>query len=117
MASAKLSNPTINKWFNTEAFINPPNYTFGNVPRTLPNVRGPNAFAMDISMVKSTPITERVQSQFRVEAFNALNHPVFGLPNMTFSPGSDGMNQSGTFGTITAATPGREIQLALKLLF
>lgn len=116
-ASAKLSHPTIDKWFNTEAFINPPNYTFGNVPRTLPNVRGPNAFNMDISMVKNTSITERLRSEFRVEAFNALNHPVFGLPNTTFSPGSDGMNQSGTFGTITSATSGREIQFALKLLF
>lgn len=113
----KLAHPTVSEWFNTEAFKNPPNYTFGNVPRTLPNVRGPSATNSDISLIKTTSITEKVRSELRVEAFNALNHPIFGMPNMTFSPGSDGLNQSGTFGTITSATAGREIQFALKLLF
>jgi hypothetical protein len=68
-------------------------------------------------MFKTTAITERLRSEFRVEAFNALNHPIFGMPNMTFAPGPDGLNQSGTFGVITSATDGREIQLALKLIF
>jgi hypothetical protein len=113
----KLAHPTVAEWFNTQAFINPSNYTFGNVPRTLPNVRGPSATNSDISLIKRTPITERVMSELRIEAFNAFNHPIFGLPNTTFSPGSDGLNQSGTFGTITAATDGRELQFALKLLF
>jgi hypothetical protein len=115
--SAKLSHPSAKEWFNTAAFINPANYTFGNVPRTLPNVRGPSATNSDISLIKTTSITERIRSEFRVEAFNAFNHPILGLPNMTFSPGSNGLNSSGTFGTITSATDGREIQLALKLLF
>jgi hypothetical protein len=115
--SAKLSHPTINQWFNTAAFINPPNYTFGNVPRTLPNVRGPSALNSDISLFKITGLTERLKTEFRVEAFNAFNHPTFNLPNMSFSAGSSGLNSSGTFGTITSATAGRELQLALKLLF
>lgn len=115
--NVKLAHPTINEWFNTQAFVNPPNYTFGNVPRTLPNVRGPSAFNADISMMKNTAITERLRTELRVEAFNALNHPIFGLPGMAFSPGADGLNQSGTFGTITSATAGREIQFALKLMF
>jgi hypothetical protein len=38
---AKLDNPTPERWFDTGAFINPPLYTFGNVGRTLPDVRGP----------------------------------------------------------------------------
>lgn len=115
--SAKLSHPTINEWFNTAAFVNPPNYTFGNVPRTLPNVRGPSALNSDISLFKTTGITERLRMEFRAEAFNAFNHPTFNLPNMSFSPGSNGLNQSGTFGVISSSTDGRELQLALKLLF
>lgn len=115
--SVKLPHPTINEWFNTAAFINPPNYTFGNVPRTLPNVREASALNSDISLFKTTGVTERLKAEFRVEAFNAFNHPTFGLPGMTFSPGSNGLNSSGTFGTITSATNGRELQLALKLLF
>lgn len=115
--SAKLAHPTVTEWFNTAAFINPPNYTFGDVPRTLPNVRGPSALNSDISLFKTTAITERLKTEFRVEAFNAFNHPTFGMPNTTFTPGSNGLNSSGTFGTITSATDGRELQLALKLLF
>ncbi|MES2391823.1 MAG: carboxypeptidase regulatory-like domain-containing protein [Acidobacteriota bacterium] len=115
--SAKLPNPTIKQWFNTAAFINPPTYTFGNVPRTLPNVRGPSAFDSDISLIKTTAITEKLRLEFRVEAFNALNHPVFGLPSMAFVPGSNGLNSSGTFGTITSAAEPRNFQLAAKLVF
>lgn len=115
--SAKLSHPTINEWFNTAAFVNPPDYTFGNVPRTLPNVRGPSALNSDISLFKTTGITEHLKSEFRVEAFNAFNHPTFGMPNTSFTAGSNGLNSNGSFGTITTATDGRELQLALKLLF
>ena len=38
--SAKIDDPSGARWFNTDAFINPPNYTFGNVGRILPDVRG-----------------------------------------------------------------------------
>jgi len=40
-----------------------------------------------------------------------------GLPNTTFSPGPDGRNRSGAFGTITSARDARNVQLALKLVF
>jgi hypothetical protein len=115
--SAKLDNPNITKWFNTAAFINPPDYTFGNVPRTLPNVRGPGVINVDLSAIKVTKITERIAFELRVEAFNVFNHPNFNLPNMTFVPGTNGLNQSGTFGTITSAADGRQIQLAGKIRF
>ena len=29
------------EWFNPQAFVDPPDYTFGNVPRFLGNLRGP----------------------------------------------------------------------------
>jgi hypothetical protein len=115
--SAKLENPTISKWFNTAAFVNPPDYTFGNVPRTLPNVRGPGVVNVDLSLFKVTPITERLKLELRAEAFNLFNHPNFFMPNMTFSPGANGLNQSATFGTITNAADPRQIQLAAKLRF
>lgn len=115
--SAKLPHPTISKWFNTAAFINPPIYTYGNVSRTLPNVRGPGVFVMDLSLFKTVKLFERLDAQFRAEAFNALNHPNFGLPSTGFSPGSNGLNASSTFGTITSAADGRALQLAVKLMF
>lgn len=116
--SAKSDHPTIEHWFNIAAFKNPAtDYTYGNVPRTLPNVRGPGVINSDLSLFKVTPIWENLKLELRAEAFNVFNHPNFGLPNMTFVPGTNGLSSSGTFGTITAAADPRQIQLAAKLRF
>ena len=44
---------------------------------------GPGFHNVDFSLLKNTPITERMNLQFRSEFFNALNHPNFGLPGST----------------------------------
>ncbi|HYZ86308.1 MAG TPA: hypothetical protein VE621_17985, partial [Bryobacteraceae bacterium] len=115
--SAKLDNPDRNGWFDKTQFINPPLYTFGNVGRTLPDVRGPGTVNWDLSVIKNTRFAERYNLQFRAEAFNFLNAVNLGLPNLTFVPGADGRNTSGAFGTITTARDARNIQLALKFIF
>jgi hypothetical protein len=117
--SAKLSSDerTRFRWFDTSQFVNPPAWTFGNVGRTLPDVRGPGIFNIDASVVKNTKLTERFTIQFRAEAFNALNHVNYMNPNVTFVPGPDGRNASGSFGVISSAREPRIGQLALKLLF
>jgi hypothetical protein len=115
--SAKLDNPTADRWFDTTQFVNPPTFTLGNVGRTLPDVRNPGTFNMDLSLIKDTQITERTRLQFRAEAFNWLNHVNLGLVNASFSPGPDGRNQSGAFGTITSARDARILQFGLKLIF
>jgi hypothetical protein len=115
--SAELDNGTAQRWFDTTQFINPALFTFGNVGRTLPDVRTPGTVNWDLSFIKNTRIVERVNLQFRAEMFNFLNHVNLGIPNTAFSPGPDGRNQSGTFGTITSARDARTIQMALKLTF
>ena len=115
--SAKLENGTAQKWFDTTQFLNPTPFTFGNIGRTLPNVRSPGTVNWDLSFIKNTRIVERVNLQFRAEMFNFLNHVNLGLPALGFSPGADGRNQSGTFGTVTSARDARTIQMALKLMF
>jgi hypothetical protein len=116
-ASAKVANPTAARWFNTDAFVNPPDFTYGNIGRTLPDVRSPGTVNWDISLLKTTAITERVNLQFRAEAFNAFNHVNLGLPGTTFVPGANGKNSSGTFGVISSARDPRQIQLGMKLRF
>lgn len=115
--SAKLNNPSAARWFNTDAFVNPPNFTYGNIGRTLPDVRGPGTFNWDLSFIKNTRLTERYNLQFRAEMFNFLNSVNLGLPALGFSPGANGRNISGTFATITSARDARNIQLGLKLQF
>ncbi len=115
--SAALSNPNATEWFDVTAFVNPPLYQLGNVGRTLPDVRAPGAFNMDLSAIKDTRLFERASLQFRAEAFNWLNHVNLGIPNAAFAPGPNGTNQSGSLGTISSARDARIIQFALKLVF
>ena len=115
--TANLDNPSAAKWFNPDAFINPPNYTFGTIGRALPDVRGPGTFNWDLSLMKNTRITEKLNLQFRAESFNFLNSVNLGIPNGGFSAGPNGKNQSGSFAVITSARDARTIQFGLKLLF
>jgi hypothetical protein len=109
---AKISNPTIDRWFNTAAFSVPTPYTLGNVSRTLPNVHADSVFGIDLSLFKDFPVREGMKLQFRAEAFNVTNTPTFAAPN--------GNVNATTFGVVTATafTPKpRELQLALKFFF
>ena len=115
--SAALENPSAAKWFNTGAFVNPPTYTYGNVGRTLPDVRGPGLFNLDLSVTKDTQVSERMRVQLRVESFNVLNSVNLNRPGTTFVPGPTGQNQSAAFGVITSARDGRSLQFGLKLYF
>ncbi len=115
--SAKLDNPTVDRWFDTTQFVNPTQFTFGNVGKTLPDVRTPGTVNWDLSFIKNTRIVERMNLQFRAEMFNFLNHVNLGAPNTGFVAGPNGFNQSGNFGRITSARDARTIQLALKLSF
>lgn len=115
--SAKLANPTPAEWFNTAVFVNPPLYTYGNLGRVLPDVRNPGLVNLDLSLVKNFSLREKARLQFRAEAFNVMNHVNLGFVSAGFSPGTNGFNASGTFGTITSARDPRSLQLALKLSF
>ncbi len=108
--SAKLDSPTMDRWFDTTVFSQAPNFTFGNLSRTLPDVRMPSQNNVDASLFKNFPVTERMNVQFRAEAFNATNHPTLG------APGTDVTNV-GSFGVITTKSGSRQLQLALKLTF
>ncbi len=106
-----LSNP--NQWYNPNAFVRPAAGTFGNLGRGV--FSGPGLATVDVSTFKNIIITERVNLQFRVEAFNLLNRANFAAPNqLVFS----GAAISPTAGLITSTvTTSRQIQLGLKLVF
>ena len=99
---------TADRWFNTAAFATPAAFTFGNVGRN--TVYGPGRQTLDLALQREFAMTETIKVQVRAEAFNALNHTNLGTPNRFVN--------TPQFGTITeAATPGREIQLGLRVSF
>ncbi len=99
---------TADDWFNPAAFATPPAFTYGDAGRN--SVYGPGLQTMDIAIQRSFRLTEKLNFQFRGEAFNALNKVNLGTPNRFVN--------TPQFGTITMAmTPGREIQLGARLSF
>jgi TonB dependent receptor len=97
-------------WFNTAGYQNPPLYQFGNVSRN--SMYGPGVIQWDSSLLKNFPVHNEQQLQFRFEAFNAANHPNFGLPGAVF--GSSTFSQ---ISTLAQASSNRELQLSLKYVF
>lgn len=117
---------TPQQYFNPAAFLAPAYGTVGNLGRD--TLVGPGMGNADLSLLKSTQVTERIRTQFRAEFFNVLNHTNFATPNpVVFTSGptqGSPANQnasvvaSPTAGVITAtATTSRQIQFGLKVLF
>ena len=115
----KLVGKTPVQWVNPASFAAPAAGTYGTMQRN--SLVGPGFATMDLSVFKDTPITERVNSQFRVEMFNVFNRVNLSQPGATFGTSSFGVSSS-TIGNTNGAPgigPGEpfNIQLALKILF
>jgi Carboxypeptidase regulatory-like domain len=107
-----VGNPNIGpetpaEWFNTAAFALPAQGTFGTAGRNV--VSGPGLIDLDLSLQKEAILHERLKLQFRLDAYNSLNHPNFNLPGRIFG--------AANFGVIGSAADPRELQWAVKLLF
>ena len=80
---------------------------YGSIGRNI--INGPATNRTDFSLMKDIAVRERLRLQFRSEFFNAFNQVTLSAPNTSAS--------AANFGRITGASSGREIQLALKLLW
>lgn len=110
VGNPNLANPTIGEWFNTAAFVAPPAFTFGTLGRN--TLRGDGDQNLDLSLFRSFPITESKRLEFRAEAFNSTNTPIWGIP------GSNVSGNPALFGRVTAtANSPRILQFALKFYF
>jgi len=109
-------------WLNPDAFANPTPGTFGNTHRN--EFYGPGYSDVDFSVFKNTPITERVNTQFRVEMFNLFNRYNFGSPGGV-NPNTTGATSLSITQTIDSwnYAPGIgsgapfNTQLSLKIIF
>lgn len=115
-------------YLNPAAFVSPPTAagcttltgcsalgTFGNLERNA--YPGPHQVQFDAEISRYFPIHENVKLNFRIEAFNVLNHPIFSNPNAGFS--SNGLTAAGSFGLISGTTGegARVFQGAVKIIF
>ncbi|MDX1982089.1 MAG: carboxypeptidase regulatory-like domain-containing protein [Bryobacteraceae bacterium] len=105
------------RWFDTDAFRNPADFTIGNAPRTLPTTRGPGLADISFSLFKTFSFLERFRLETRWEMFNAINTVNYNNPNVSFSPNRTGQNINANFGRITSALEPRRMQLGLRLAF
>ncbi len=110
LSGDRSTSDKVNEWFNNSVFRQPAPFTFGNGPRTLPDVRAPGVRQMDFSVFKEFHFSERRSLQLRGEFFNLTNTPNFGAPGLTFGTGAFGMISSQT------NTP-RQIQFGMKAYF
>lgn len=109
-ATAGSISSRIDGFLNPAAFSTAAAGTFGNLSRTI-GVRGPSPQkSWDIGLLKNVAIFESLKGQFRLEAINAFNTPIFRLTNTTFG--------SSTFGKITSqANFARVMQISLRLMW
>jgi len=99
-----------NYFVDNTVFQRPDDFTLGNAPRALGNVRTPTSFTTSMSLGKQFQIRETMNFEFRIEADNALNHPVFGTPNTSVDDDN--------FGKVTYTSVGpRQVQLGMKFNF
>ena len=99
----------IDSYINTAAFSSAPQFTFGNLSRTI-GLRSPGTINWDLSLIKTFSIYERFKGQFRAEAINAMNTPQFNGPNSNFGNANFGkITQQGNFP--------RYIQLGVRMTF
>lgn len=125
LLKAGFSGPIIlgtqQEWFNPAAFTAPTAGTFSDLGRG--SFSGPGLADLDLSLFKTTPLTERTNLEFRAEFFNILNRVNFGPPNTTVFTsstvnGTTVFSPSASAGLIsTLATNPRQIQFGLKLIF
>uniref|UniRef100_Q01NB5 TonB-dependent receptor n=1 Tax=Solibacter usitatus (strain Ellin6076) TaxID=234267 RepID=Q01NB5_SOLUE len=122
-ASVFAPNRTPSRWLNPAAFTEAPPGFFGSVGRD--TIEGPGIFNFDMEVHKQfhMPYRESHVLQFRLEAFNVLNHPNWGMPNLNILsgaafPGQPGTNAHQNFGVINGTqTAMRQLQIGLKYSF
>ena len=109
--SGRSSHHSLAQYYNVNDFAVPANNTLGNGHRD--SVFGPGFTDIDLSAGKKFRIPklgERASFEFKVDAFNALNHPNWGQPNGNIY-GTPALNATNGAGAIGSFGPMRNLQL------
>src|SRR5205823_4612288 len=100
-------------WFNNtlSCYKSVPSYSLRTNADRFPNIRQMDNTSVNLALTRTFSVTERYRLQFRGEAFNAMNHPLYGTPGTSFT--------ADRFGVLPVAQQNfpRLIQLAMKVMF
>jgi hypothetical protein len=102
---SRLSNRTINQFFDTSVFSQNAIGTFGTAGRS--TILGPGFVNVDVGLARRLKIAERSNIEVRSEFFNVLNHANFTDPSTTLT--------SASFGRLTSALDPRILQFSIKV--
>jgi len=109
ICNGAISNPTPNMWFDPSCFVDDTvEQSYGNAG--INPLYADGMQQLDSSLSKTFNITERINLQFRMDAFNTFNHPNFAAPDSTVGDSTVGQVFS------TSVDP-RRLQFGLRLHF
>jgi hypothetical protein len=119
-ASSRLGNsndPSAPRWFNTNCFTVPADFTFGDEPRVDPSLRSQGINNFDFALFKKAMFGRdgNLGLEFRTEFFNLFNRTQFAPPSTTCCA-----SNNKNFGVVTSTAAGtnpRLVQFAVKFLF
>jgi hypothetical protein len=103
-------NSRLGRYFNTQAFAQPPDFTFGNSGARLGWLRNPGMNNWNLTLTKQFAINERFKLNLRASSFNLMNTPVFAGPGTTVGVGNFGV-------ILSQANISRQSELVLRLFF
>ncbi len=104
-----LSSRSISQWFNATCFTVPASGTFGTAGRNI--LEGPRSVTLNLAAARVFSVGEFGSFEFRLEGFNALNHPNFGYPTSV-------IGSSTTAGVISSINGSmREVQISGRYSF
>ena len=125
------SDRTFYQWFNVAAFAEPLQYSKGVCPAsgcpplsidnignmTQYPIRGPGRNTWNTSVFKNFRIKERLNCQFRAEAYNTFNHTQYSGVDNAIQFNAAGVNTRASSGNITSARDPRIMQFAMRIIF
>jgi hypothetical protein len=103
----RLSQGSVDRFFNTGAFTAPPPGQYGNAGRNI--ITGPWSFTFDAGLAKSFTIAEHHRLEFHAQVSNLLNTPQFIQVDTNLN--------SLSYGQITGVGAMRTIQLGVRYSF
>ena len=118
--NGKISNPSVNRWFDYNCFAAPPLLTYGNSGRNI--LYGPGYDMLNAAMSKKFALPflgEKATMEIRGEFSDLPNFKNFGLPNnfITPQPAAPAPPVATSAGVISSAFSSRTGQVGARITF